>query len=100
MIEADNEVSRKLGFRVNKSNCKEGTNTEDSTGTVSNSITIDFDGADVLKAIQNGFDGTSKWKDSGVNQIGSPNAVTTSYSTLDDDNDTSFCIFPNPFKKN
>lgn len=31
MIEADNEVSRKLGFRVNQNNCKEEINTDDGT---------------------------------------------------------------------
>lgn len=74
---------------------------DDSTGTVPNSVTIDFDGADLLKAIQNGFDRTSNCKDNGINQIGSPNAVTTSYSTFDNNKDTSekedFCIPLNPF---
>ena len=48
MLEADNEVSRKLGFRVNKNDCKEDTNVDDSTCPV----TINFDGADLLKAIR------------------------------------------------
>lgn len=48
MLEADNEVSRKLGFRVNKNDCKEDTNADDSTGPV----TINFDGADLLNAIR------------------------------------------------
>lgn len=58
-------------------------------------------GADLLKTIQNGFDRTSNCKDNGINQIGSPNAVTTSYSTFDNNKDTSekegFCIPLNPF---
>lgn len=61
--------------------------------------------ADVLKDIRSCHDKTSKWKDSGVNKTGTPNAVATDNSTFDDDNKgtsekESFCISPNPFDQN
>ena len=53
-------------------------------------------GADLLKDIRSCHDETSKWKDSGVNQSGTPNAVTTDNSTLDD----VYSIYKNDTHKN
>lgn len=53
-------------------------------------------GEDVLKAIRSGHDETSKWKDNGVNQSGTPNAVATDNSTLNDD---PYSIYKNDISK-